>query len=678
MLVESNFERFVRAKSTIDDVYTEMRSQGAEPEVVKSRPHSRVTSRSSIHFRTTSGQGLPSSGRVSLKPLPNDKKKHALIKESEYGVQGIKAPLIEVAVKAEEVWGPALGGRDRENNLRAVLDSVEKSRGVLEVGIEVADAIKRKDYENLVSQYTRARKYADEARSIADSAVLHSSQLTDSQINQIVMTGRMWIDIEEQIDSFKRDVWRNLTSVQANLAMSTDRTHQEDHVALISVLLELGVEDNPIWVWLLSRYDYLKNKINSTFERSRVEIEVMRRRLANMDKPSLFASAIHLKSPARSNAEERIKHLDSGPVLELWELVIHSMNNLLSLQGGVLGEVIDFWEKAQSFIDGKAQRTLPIGFDGSSRKHHRLSMDGVRDLQSGAVELVDILRGHIFAFFADPPIEDVSMLFSPIPSEHPPSPRSATLSPLSKLDHRFQYDLLSPPPPSPKRGEAWEDFAFWPPYANSLSGVHYLGKLLALLGTAACEMASIRPVASGGNTLEKLKALLGATRERSVRAICAAWNSDAETCKVLEDWTRGLDNRDITRMPFHFASFEAFVLSGTQKVLYIPEAGVTKRNSSDIITPPPNKLLQMVRSQFVTSLYKALSGMVENAEKPVNFSQNPWATERDTSMSSGMGVGSLSSKKDVIDASNKVCQSYPFQWLSLTSIIELANSSNPQ
>ena len=29
-----------------------------------------------------------------------------ITKESEYGVQGIKAPLIEVAVNAEEVWGP--------------------------------------------------------------------------------------------------------------------------------------------------------------------------------------------------------------------------------------------------------------------------------------------------------------------------------------------------------------------------------------------------------------------------------------------------------------------------------------------------------------------------------------------------------------------------------------------
>jgi len=654
VLVESNFERFVRAKSTIDNVYTEMRNQGAEPELDKPRPHSRHASRSSTHFRTLSGQGLPTPGRGSLKPLPSDKKKNALTKESEYGVQGIKAPLIEVAVKAEELWGPALGGRERENSLKMVLDSIEQYHGILEVGAEISGAIKRKDYETLVQGYSRARKYTDDARAAADNAMLNSVQLTEPQVHQIVMTGRMWLDVEEQIDYFKREVWRNLTSVQANLAMSTDRSHQDDHVALISVLLELGVEDNPIWVWLLSRYDYLKNKINSTFERSRMEIEVLRRRIASTDRPTLFASAIHLKSPARSSLEDRIKHLDTGPILELWDLIIQAMSNLLSLQGGVLGEVIDFWDKAQSFIDGKAQRSLPTGFDGNSRKHHRLSSDGVRDLQSGAVELVEILREHIFAFFADPPIEDVSLLLSPIPSDSPNTPRSATLSPFSKTDHRFQYDLLSPPPPSPKRGEAWEEFAFWPPYANSLSGVHYLGKLLALLGTAASEMASIRPVASGGGTSEKLKMLLGAARERSARAICAAWNTDAELCKVLEDWTRGPERRDITRMPSHFAAFEAFLLSGTQKILYIPEAAVTKRGSADVITPPPNKLLQMVRSQFVTSLYKTLSGMVENAERPVNLTQNPWATEQDSLAIPKAGRASIDASRDAIDASNRV------------------------
>jgi exocyst complex component 2 len=62
-------------------------------------------------------------------------------------------------------------------------------------------------------------------------------------------------------------------------------------------------------------------------------------------------------------------------------------------------------------------------------------------------------------------------------------------------------------------------------------------------------------------------------------------------------------------------NFEGFLLSNLQKILYISEA--TKRaGSPDIIVPPSTKLLQIVRSQFVGGLYKALNGMKDNAESP--------------------------------------------------------------
>ncbi|CAD6592738.1 MAG: hypothetical protein ASARMPREDX12_007306 [Alectoria sarmentosa] len=613
VLVESNFERFVRAKTTIDNVYSEMRNQGTEPEQDRSRTHSRVASRSSTHFRNASGQGPLSPGRGAGKPLQSDKKKNALAKESEYGVQGIKAPLIEVAVKAEEIWGPALGGREREGSLKAVMLSVDKSYGIFKVGKAVSECMKRKDYEGLVREYSRARNYIGDVRQVANNASNGHAQLTDSQVHQIVITGRMWSEVEDRIEHFKRDIWRKLTNVQSNATSSTERNAQDDHMALIGILLELGVEDNPIWVWLLSRYDHLKNKINATFERSRVEIEVLRRRLANIEPPASQIVASHLKSPARKDADETSKDLDTPPVLELWDLIYNSFHNLLSVQGGILGEVIEFWGKAQTFIDGKGQKTLPIGIDGRSRKHHRLSTDGVKDLQNGAAELVGILQENVSSFFADPPIEDISMLYSPT-TPTPVTPQSATLSPYAHQDSRFKFDENHPPPSSLRRGEAWEEFAFWPPYANSLSGVHYLEKLLTLLGSAASEAIAMHPIASGHTLSEKLKTMVTSARERSARAVCAAWGRDAEMCKIMEDWSRANDHLELTNMPARFSALENTVLSGMQKILYIPEVAVTKSGSVAVVSPPPAKLVQMVRSQFVTSLYKALSGMVENAE----------------------------------------------------------------
>jgi exocyst complex component 2 len=623
VLVESNFERFVRAKTTIDNVYAEMRNQGAEPEPDRSpRTHTRISSRGSTHFRNISGQGPPIPGKGVHKPLPSDKKKNALTKESEYGVQGIKAPLIEVAVKAEEIWGPALGGREREGTLKGVLDSLGKSEGIFRVGKSVSDCVRRRDYDGLVEEYSRARKYAEEAKQIAENATRMRTRLTDSQIHQIVITGRVWSEVEDRIGNFKREVWRKLTSMQPNSAVPPGRSAPDEHIVLISILLELGTEENPIWFWLLSRYDHLKNKITATFERSRVEIEVLRRQLANSEPPAPAVVAVYLKNPAQKEFNDKNNNLDTPPVLELWDLIYNSLKNLLSVQGGLLGEVLEFWGKAQNFIDGKVQKTLPIGIDGVSRKHHRLSTDGISALQKGAVELVGMLQDGVFAFFAEPPIEDISTLVPNTPNlPNSATNQSASLSPFAHQNPRFNFDANHPPPPSLRRGEAWEEFAFWPPYANSLSGVHYFEKALALLSSAASGMINMRPVAAANTQSEKLKTMINAARERCARASCAAWGNDSETFKHLEDWSRASDQPALTNMPHRFAMFESTVFAGMQKILYIPEATLTKSGSPGLVSPPPAKLVQMVRTQFLTSIYKTLSGMVENAERSRSSSE---------------------------------------------------------
>jgi exocyst complex component 2 len=644
VLVESNFERFVRAKATIDNVYTEMKNQGIEAAdtTVNSPPHSRHVSRSSGHFRNFSS-GSAAGMAQPPKPPPS---KNALRKESEYGVQGIKTPLLEVSQKAEDVWGPALGGRQREARLKSIIEAVQREREIYELGAKLSKSIKEKDYEAIVEQYNSARNYSNEAKAVAERAASGRQTLTDDQIHKILVTGRMWTDVEIQVKALKREIWRRLSNVQSVLPVA-GTAQTEEHMELIGVLLELGVEDNPIWVWLLSRYDYLKTKITGTSERSKVEIEILRRRLAASEDTPPQTTASYLRQAVKDNPSAR----DTDGVIEMWETALAFLTKLLSLSSGLLGEVIDFWDSTQSFIDGHKQKALPTGFEGQSRKHHRLSEAGVRDLQNGAIDLVNLIRETVFSLFADAPIEDISLLVSPLPPNTPNTPLSALLSPSESRFGGIDPKLL--PPPSPKRGEPWEDFAFWPPHSNSLSAVHYLSKLLNLVGSAASEMTSLSPIKAGSHSYEKIKAMVGGARERCVRAVCDAWNKDAESCKNLEDWTRSPEYRDQTKMPMHFVAFEKNILLGLQKILYFSEA-LTKPGSAEVITPPPAKLLQMVKTQFVTSVYKALSGMVENAEKPVKVDEDDWiVVTSDMANANAENVSNPSIASDAVDASSR-------------------------
>lgn len=640
VLVEANFERFVRAKATIDSVYTEMRDQGATKEQA-------LAPRRSGHFRNYSGQ------HRSISPAPvvtRGPKKNALTKESEYGMKGIRGPLVEASVKAEEVWGPALGGRDREQMLKSVVETMEKQRDVYEIGSHLSKSIQQRDYDSVFEQYTKARTLANRAKNIVEQASSAQRQLTDHETHTILAMGRMWMDVDQQIQNFKRDLWRRLSDAPTTSTTSTAAGPVEEHMELIGALLELGVDNNPIWTWLLSRYEFLKTKITSFCDRCKVEIEILRRRLAGGEKPAPQATASYLRLAPRDGSTEIPERLDTDQVIELWDCVQAFLTRLLSSQSGLLGEVLDFWEVAQSFIDGSRQRLLPVGFEGESRKHHRLTPANVTQLEGGIVELVNLIRENVLSLFNEPPTEDISLLSSPIP----PSPTSPASRGITPTESRFKLDPKNLPIPVPKKGEHWEGYAFWPPYSNSLSGVHYLSKFLVILGAAASDMAALGPVGSAGPTYDQLKTLVSIARERSARVACSAWSKDAEICKMLEDWTRDPEKRDLTKMPGLFVAFESAILGGMQKILYISEA-MAKSGSVDVVTQPPAKLLQMVRAQFVSSVYKALSGLVENAERLTpSEEENEWVISRPVMASQAVDAALSVLTADAVDSRNRV------------------------
>lgn len=643
VLVEANFERFVRAKATIDSVYTEMRNQGAPPQ--DDVPLAQIRRRSA-HFRSSSVMMRGDSPA----PLMLESSKNALTKESEYGMKGIRAPLVEASVKAEEVWGPALGGREREQVLKSVVDTMERHRDVYEIGGQLSKAIKQRDYESVFELYTNARTLANNARNIAGMASSDGRSLTDEETHTILAMGRMWMDVDQQIQAFTRDLWRRLGDAPTTSTTATASGPVEEHMELIGALLELGVEGNPIWIWLVNRYDFLKTKITSFCERCKVELEILRRRLASGEIPSPQQVASYLRLAPREGSLDAQAMLDTDQVTELWECIHTYLNRLLSPHGGVLGEVLDFWEAAQSFIDGSKQRMLPVGFEGESRKHHRLSSEETLTLENGVVELINLIRESVLALFASPPTDDLSILATPI---SPPSPSTPSFG-VTPTESRFKLDPKNMPFPIPKRGEHWEDFAFWPPFSNSLSGIHYLDKFLAIIGMAAGEMAALGPVAHSGNTPDLLKSLVSTARERSVRVVCAAWGKDAEICKMLEDWTRDPEKRDLTKIPGLFVAYESAILGGMQKILYIPEA-MAKPLQVEVVTQPPAKLLQMVRMQFVSSVYKALSGLVENAEHPAAPEEdNEWVLVGHATSVNGPDVASSVLAADAVDAENRV------------------------
>ena len=330
-----------------------------------------------------------------------------------------------------------------------------------------------------------------------------------------------------QISTNKEDVWKRLkTSHGRKPAAVSDETDKETHMELIGILLQLGVDENPIWHWLNSRSLYLKDRIARSFERVRIEIEIHRRQLANNPNTNSMNLAKYLRSAADVGTvrimRDANKDIDASNVIAFWERVQASMTALLSVSNGLLGEIVEFWETTQSFIDNKAQRSFPTAVFAAGMEHLELEPDDVANLRSGAQDLISMFRDSTYAFFSDPPVDDLSDLYSPIP----PTPITPATAGTPSAGRNFSFDLNNVPSPSVKKGDAWEKYAFWPPSGNSLSGAHYLGRIMVLVGTAATELANLSVVNSmrSGAVLPQC-VLLGP----QMRSAANIWSSGSDT-----------------------------------------------------------------------------------------------------------------------------------------------------
>ncbi|ETS82540.1 hypothetical protein PFICI_04416 [Pestalotiopsis fici W106-1] len=380
--------------------------------------------------------------------------------------------------------------------------------------------------------------------------------------------------------------------------------------------LEVGAADEPVLAWIFNRFESLMAKFLSTASKSRTEIEVMRRRLANSEKPSRRTIASYMRCVDHQviSKEDELSSCELPGCFQLWKKMLGFLTDLLSRQG-VLGEVLELWQSVESLINGATQHIVAVGYQGQLKEDYRLSQSEAAGLQNQMIELIDMIREEALVFFESPP-ENMSLRSSPLiqSSESSSTPKTPEKYP-SRKDLGNNLDLSSVAPPAPKRGDAWEKFAFWPPWSNSRSGAHYLPKMLALVASGACDMASISPIwREDTDGLENLKRLVGVARERCVVALCQAWHQDAETFKFVEDWVQPDDGGGITMMPASLAAFEGAVLSGMQKILCIPSA-VSKPEAADLVPPPPPpKMCQMIQSQYITTINVVLGGMAENAE----------------------------------------------------------------
>lgn len=480
--------------------------------------------------------------------------------------------------KVAMILKPVTDYQSKEQRLKAALELIEQNRYIFNLPKVIDMHIRAGDHEALVRDYRRGKdlKYSEEF-SAEGSANASTRKVID----------RIWAEVETVVDEHKSELWKELSKAGT----------EQNYLQLISKLLDLGTEDNPIVEWMNSRMTYLHQQAEEAFEKLRVRTNLMAVNLAAVPPSyeSSFYNPIKLMTFATSNGVDDLFLCDSMEIIEMW-LIIKSILDEISR---LMKESCLFWETCKGFIDGQKQASLPTGYHRESRIHLQLSQIEVADIRDRAKQLAILFIRELQSYFTSPSLVSKSVLSNKMPK---------------RSSHVGTESLL-----------------FMPPNANAIGASRYLSQSLQGLASALQEvsLATIAPIET-----EKFRDVMNKIREHAVLGVTGAMLEDSKKFAYIETWVVSQENKSCTNFPFYAEMYLKHVLEGLRDIVFLSAEGTP--GSSNIIGKPSSRLIQTIYNTFVQTIsscmnsisYTVISGGASPTQsRPTNGAMEPYSAE---------------------------------------------------
>lgn len=483
--------------------------------------------------------------------------------DSRLGFQRLKSLIDDSNAKATILMKPIMDNKAKDERLRTALALVDGNKYLFNLPSLILTHIKNNDHDSLIRDYRRGK----DMRS-SESELLSSSEDLTNKIEKQRVLERIWNEVEEIVDEYKKQTWKKLAETSA----------EQNYTAIITKLMELGVEDNPITEWISSQTQLFENEFKETFSKLQSATANHRKNILTVPQNHAVPLLHVVKSMAEiidatsgsgssgnSNNTTTINKdsilYDSPSVLEMWmaiRIIFQDVNGLIS-------RFCIFWRRVQEFMDGLPQRNLPSGWQNESRSHLTFSSDELEAIKQGSHNITELVSSNIRTFFT----ENASHNIQDVPSKNEKTP------------------------------------SFLPPFSNALSAVKYLPKILYSIGSGFNDLSISLQSPS---TTSILRTVLTSVRERAVNAILYSWELDAQFFYYVEDWVPNASDHS-TRTPQYFYAYQSNVISGIDDVLKLVSDG--QMVDVDINPPLSPSLIKQIQSCFFDTVSATLDSIMK-------------------------------------------------------------------
>lgn len=522
-LVEHDYDRFVRSKSSLDSVFKNIQSAGFNE---------------------------------------ND----------HWGVAHLQFLIDDANSKGAVVMKPVLDNKSKHERLKTALSLIERNKYLFNLPSAMMHHVKVHDHDSLVRDFRRGRdiKYNEENQLVDIN--------TKEKLDLEKVTDRIWGQVKNIVEDYKKEQWKKLANVTAD----------QNYLGVISKLLELGCEDNPIHEWISSQIGIFEAEAIAAFEKLKSTTDINRINILAVPQNRSAPLISALRDIEKASDQSDILY-DNFSVIEMWitiKVVTQDIANIMN-------RFCQFWQCCQGFLEGSLQANLPRGWHNESVPHLSFSASEIQEIQKQGRGIVDLIANETNHFFSS---------MSTLPLAESVNSSSQLLNVSTKKSPRRKSMLSNSAPTE------IEVPSFLPPHSNALSATKFLPGLIFQLASGFNDFAGLR---LSPKTVDHLQNVLLVIREKAINAVLYAWAQDSTYLCLAENWSLSPNNRHLTRIPSLLRTYEVQIVQGLNNIMYITYNNQTLEDGQDIIPPVNSTLLSKVLTSFSGSISSGLDGIMK-------------------------------------------------------------------
>ncbi|CDK28217.1 unnamed protein product [Kuraishia capsulata CBS 1993] len=496
------------------------------------------------------------------------------------------------SASSTRLLNPTLESKSRELAVESTISFVQENKLLFNLPSSLQDYILKNDFDSLINDYEKGR-------------ALYDAQLQSCAPAVVKILNRVWDEVEQIISEYKENLWRRLDSVELDTVTNVSlpsSNNERNFLTTVNKLLELGVEDNPLVVFLESQYTKVLGEQNSgkchAFLLKMVKLD---QSIKQTYTEGSAVSNVALKYLYGLFIDKPVIMVDHGAmvkdlplVMEMWMAITSYVKELV--EGVLTKKIVRFGLVSDYFTNREFQRARRQMYSQRDPSSIAMRVQNANvHLELGDVQIQDIRKKNQFLITAV--CDKLTRLFM-ASSQDLPGLLNMSGQPVA--------------PGSPVKNDgSLSSYGFVPSFSNTISTLRYLLELQRLISESMAKLTSARASAcTTASVVETLRETYRKINSRFISCVLVLMVKDAEKINQLETWEKSKTTPGCTALiDFMRNYFETMLPLFSDLVFNVMETPISD-DMGLLPSYPAKKILSGIESQFVRALRVILEASV--------------------------------------------------------------------